>query len=218
MDAVGDGAGRGHGTGRVVEVFADVTCPFAHVSLRRFVEQRRRAGADGVHLRVRAWPLELVNGEPLGAEKVAEEIVDLRSQVAADLFDGFDPGAWPSTTIGPLAVATSAYAQGVGVGEAVNLALRDALFELGRPIADPEVLAAIAAEHGVEVPDPATAEAVVATDLTDGRRRGVIGSPHFFLGDGSFFCPGLDISKQGGHLRIDVRESHFREFLDRAFA
>lgn len=32
-------------------------------------------------------------------------------------------------------------------------------------------------------------------DWEEGRRRGVIGSPHFFTADGSWFCPGLAISR-----------------------
>jgi hypothetical protein len=49
---------------RLVEVFADVGCPFAHVGLRRFVERRDELGRDDVVLWVRAWPLELVNARP----------------------------------------------------------------------------------------------------------------------------------------------------------
>ena len=47
---------------RTIEVFADVLCPFTHVGLRAVAEQRARAGRDDVVIRVRAWPLELVNG------------------------------------------------------------------------------------------------------------------------------------------------------------
>jgi hypothetical protein len=49
----------------IIEVFADAGCPFTHVGLRRLVEHRDHAGRDDVVLRVRAWPLELVNGHPL---------------------------------------------------------------------------------------------------------------------------------------------------------
>lgn len=49
---------------RVVEVFADITCPFTHVGLRRLVRHRESVGRNDVVLRVRAWPLELVNDEP----------------------------------------------------------------------------------------------------------------------------------------------------------
>lgn len=65
----------------MIEVFADVVCPFTHVGLRRLVERRHELGSSAV-LRVRAWPLELVNGEPLAADVVAEEVRELREQVA----------------------------------------------------------------------------------------------------------------------------------------
>ena len=205
-------------SGRVVEVFADVVCPFTHVGLRRFVQARAEAGATEVALRVRAWPLELVNGEPLDADFVAEEIADLRAQVAGDLFTGFDPAAFPSSTIGLLGLVEVAYEQGLTTGESVSLALRDALFERGRPVGDPAVRAVIAADHGVVPPDAETAAALVEASWAAGQERGVIGSPHFFLSDDSWFCPGLDIERQGHHLHIEADEGPFREFLTQAFA
>ena len=204
--------------GRVVEVFADVVCPFTHVGLRRFVEARAEAGALDVGLRVRAWPLELVNGKPLDPGFVAEEIDDLRAQVAEDLFVGFDPATFPTSSLDALGVAAVAYDHGPTTGEAVSLALRDALFERGRPVGDGAVLAAIAADHGVEVPDPAWTRARLDQDLAEGRERGVIGSPHFFLSDDSWFCPGLEIERRGEHLHIQADEAPFREFLAQAFA
>ncbi|MCC6183750.1 MAG: disulfide bond formation protein DsbA, partial [Microthrixaceae bacterium] len=61
---------------RTIEVFADVTCPFTHVGLRRMVAARQAQGRDDVVLRVRSWPLEVVNGAPLDAAFVAEEVDD----------------------------------------------------------------------------------------------------------------------------------------------
>ena len=205
-------------SGRVVEVFADVVCPFTHVGLRRFVQARAEAGATEVALRVRAWPLELVNGEPLDAGFVAEEIADLRAQVAGDLFTGFDLAAFPASTIGLLGLVEVAYEQGLTTGESLSLALRDALFERGRPVADPAVVAAIAVDHGVTPPDAETAAALVEASWAAGQERGVIGSPHFFLSDDSWFCPGLDIERRGQHLHIEADEGPFREFLTQAFA
>ena len=72
-----------------IEVFADVTCPFTHVGLRRLVDLRTQLGRPDVHLRVRAWPLEIVNGQPLDPDFIAEEVDDIRGQVAPDLFEGF---------------------------------------------------------------------------------------------------------------------------------
>lgn len=200
-------------SGRMVEVFADISCPFAHFSLRRFVEERSRAGAHHVRLRVRAWPLELVNGAPLGASKATAEIADLRAQVAPDLFRGFDASAFPTTTVAALGVATLAYDGGVDAGEAFNLAVRDALFEHGQPIAEPDVLAGIATRVGVTVPNATTARAAVAADLTDGRRRGVIGSPHYFFDGDGVFCPTLDIERAGSHLHVEIDHAAVDRFL-----
>src|SRR5688572_28654186 len=79
-----DRARRGHGaTDRspggtepsvTVEVFADIWCPYAHVGLRRFLQRRWAAGRHDLILRVRGWPLELVNREPLDGDHVAEQI------------------------------------------------------------------------------------------------------------------------------------------------
>ena len=63
-----------------IEVFADVACPFTHVGLRRFVERRAERGdPEPVHLRVRSWPLEVVNGQPLDPEHAAEAAAAARA-------------------------------------------------------------------------------------------------------------------------------------------
>jgi len=200
-----------------IEVFADVVCPFAHVSLRRLFAARADLGAEDQPIRVRAWPLELVNGEPLDPAHVAAEIGDLRAQVAGDLFGGFTTDAFPVSSIRALGLTTTAYDRGAGVGEAVNLAVRDALFEQGRAIDDPDLLASVAAEHGIELPGEDEARERVEADLAEGQDRGVVGSPHFFVGEASFFCPALEIERRGEHLHIAVDTAGFDEFLGRAF-
>ena len=55
-------------------------------------------------------------------------------------------------------------------------------------------------------------------DWEEGRRRGVEGSPHFFLGAQGFFCPSLEIGRVDGHLRIGFDPTRFEEFAARAFA
>jgi hypothetical protein len=35
----------------------------------------------------------------------------------------------------------------------------------------------------------------VVADWHGGRRRGVLGSPHFFRGDNDVFCPAVDITR-----------------------
>ncbi|MEZ5141572.1 MAG: DsbA family protein [Acidimicrobiales bacterium] len=209
----------------VIEVFADVGCPFTHVGLLRLVAVRREAGREEVRLRVRAWPLELVNGTPLDPAFIAEEVADIRDQVAPDLFSGFRADHFPRTSLPAFVLAGDAYAIDDATGEAVSLAVRHALFEDGLDVADPEVLAAIAERHGV----PSARERAEAdrhggdhpgplADLAEGRRRGVIGSPHFFTPGGDFFCPALDIAKVDGHLHITADLEGFDAFARACFA
>jgi len=195
-----------------IEVFADVGCPFTHVGLRRFVEARRAAGRPGVVLRVRSWPLEVVNGTPLDPHFIAEEVDEIREQVAPELFAGFEESAFPSTSLPAMALAAAAYQQGDRVGEAVSLELRDLLFEQGVDIASPATLRPVADRHGVTF-DPDDTSAVLA-EHAEGVARAVTGSPHFFTPDGNFFCPALDVSRDArGHLRIVADPEGFDRFL-----
>lgn len=202
-----------------VVVFADVGCPFTHVGLRRFVERRAVTGRTDVVLDVRAWPLELVNGRPLDAEFIADEAAELRSQVAPDLFAGIDPATFPRTFVPALALTARARTLDVTTGEAVALAVRDALFEHGRDVSDPEVLTRIGADHGVDATAVTDDRDAVLAEYADGRSRGVIGSPHFFTSGAGWFCPGLRIDRDGeGHLHITGDVERFEEFLDACFA
>lgn len=202
---------------RVVEVFADVGCPFAHFSLRRFVDERARRGADHVRLRVRAWPLEWINGTPWDPAAVAEEVADLRRQVCPELFGGFDPAVFPTSTIAALGACTLAYRHGLEAGEAFNLAVREALFEASRRVDDPAVLQDVAARCGVTLPDPEEVERAVRADLEEGRRRGVVGSPHFFVDGEGRFCPLLDIRREGDRLHIRLDTTATEALARRAF-
>ncbi len=200
----------------VIEVFADVGCPFTHVGLRRFVDRRARESRDDVVLRVRSWPLEVVNGQPLDAHFIAEEVDDIRGQVAAELFAGFRESAFPSTFLPAMALAAAADDSGPRTGEAVSLALRNLLFEQGVDVADPDVLGRLAAEHAVTV-DLSDHSRVLA-DHAEGVARGVVGSPHFFTPAGGFFCPSLDVGRdESGHLRVTADPEGFDRFLSTCF-
>ena len=199
-----------------IEVFADVACPFTHVGLRRFVEQREQLGRHDVELVVRAWPLEIVNGRPLDPAATAAKVADMRHQVAPTLFAGFSEENFPSTSLPALALAAAAYARDVGTGEAVSLELRDLLFERGEDIADPEVLGAVAEEHAITV-GPSDVQKV-RDDHVEGVRRWVIGSPHFFTPVGDFFCPALRIDHDpAGHLEMTVDVETLDRFLTACF-
>ena len=172
-----------------VEVFADITCPFTHVGLKRVTEHV--ADLDpAVDVVVRAWPLEWVNGSALDVGPVQVKAAALSEQLGVDDFAGLRPDHWPSTTLPALELAAAAYAVDAATGMAVSLALRMALFEQGRDVGDLSVLAEIAAEHGVAARDMSDA---VQADYEDGLARGVSGSPHFWVGDTDFFCPALDL-------------------------
>jgi predicted DsbA family dithiol-disulfide isomerase len=202
----------------VIEVFADVWCPFAHVGLRAVVARRRELGRDDVALRIRAWPLEFVNGQPLDRHEVAEEIADLRAQVAGDLFAGFDERAFPHTSLPALALASAAYRRSDRTGEAVSFALRNALFEEGRDIGDPGVVASIAAAYDLDAVGPDDDAAVLA-DWHEGQRRDVKGSPHFFCGAINAFCPALVIAKdENHHLRVRVNPHGLDDFMTRCLS
>lgn len=174
-----------------IEVFADITCPFTHVGLTVIAEEIQ-ASKIPVQLRVRAWPLEWVNGSPLDCSGVAEKVATLRSQLGIDAFDGFRPDAWPDTTIPALNLADTAYQRDLATGFAVSVRLRNMLFEEGRNIADKQVLTDIADEFALPIPasDPT---AGVKADYAEGQRRGVRGSPDFWVEGQEFFCPSLDI-------------------------
>lgn len=202
----------------VIEVFADVWCPFAHVGLRAVEERRALAGRTDLAIRVRAWPLELVNGSPLDPTVTSEHAAELRDQVAPTLFAHLDVDHFPSSTLDALALADRAYRTDPQVGERVSFALRDALFEEGRDVSDPVVLDHLAHGLGVPAPDESDRVAVLA-DWDEGRRRGVRGSPHFFCGGTDVFCPSLEITKDPvGGLSVVRDASRLTEFLEQCLA
>ncbi len=195
-------------------MYADIWCPFAYVGLRLIrerIEERRR---NDVVLRIRAWPLELVNGRPQDPAVSAAHVQELREQLPTELFVGFDPDRFPSTTLPALAQAARAYRQSNRSGEAMSLALREALFEEGRDISDPLVLEDIAAIHGIQ-PVKERDRKSVLEDWHQGQDRGVKGSPHFFCGARDVFCPSLDIAKsESGHILIKRNREALDAFLN----
>jgi predicted DsbA family dithiol-disulfide isomerase len=163
-------------------------------------------------MRVRAWPLEWVNGAPLDPDLAAREIAALREHVAPDLFAGFDAATFPRTSMPAFGLAAAAYAVDDLTGETVSLALRDALFEHGEDVSDDGVLRAIARPFGIEPFDSNRTESAVRTDWERGKARAVQGSPHFFVGDRGWFCPSLDITHVGERFDIQIADEAMREF------
>lgn len=197
---------------RTVEVFADVMCPFAHVGLRRFISERDGRGKSDIVLRVRAWPLENVNGHAEAGTDVAAKVQALRDSVAPEMFRSFDADRFPSTSMPALAAEAAAYSIDPFRGEQFSLAVRTALFENGSDITDPGVLSQLPG-----APDDASAGVdQVLQDWHDGQSRSVTGSPHFFIDGDDFFCPSMTIERTGGVLEIEFDKGGFTEFLERA--
>lgn len=203
-----------------VEVFADVLCPFTHVGLHTLIDRRAERGRTQPRLRMRAWPLQLINGKPLAADHVAAEIVAIRESVRPDLFAGFSVEAFPDTSMAAFALTAAADRTGdPALIEEVGMALRDVVFEQGRNIGRPEVVQTVAARFGLTPLDAEATEAAVRADWEEGKRRGVVGSPHFFTPDGgSWFCPGLDISRDpAGNFLVSWKQGS-EAFVDSVFA
>ena len=199
-----------------LEVFADISCPFTHVGLKRVVHEL--AASDGqVDIVVRAWPLEWVNGAPLEAPAVSAKIAALKKQLATDVFANFSEDTWPTTTIPALNLAAAAFDVDHPTGLAMSLALRDALFEQGRNLGDADVLSSIASEFTLGAPS-AEAHARVLADYQDGQRRGVRGSPDFWLGEEEFFCPALRLGHDDDGLTAAFDTEGFGDFMDHVWA
>lgn len=196
-----------------LEVFADITCPFTHIGLKKVVAELGGA----VEVVVRSWPLEWVNGAPLEAAAVETKITALHDQLRTDDFTDFRQDRWPATTIPALNLAAAAFDVDAETGLAVSLALRDAVFEHGQDVSDPEVLASIATQFSLDPPATA-ASARVQADYDDGKRRGVRGSPDFWVGDEEFFCPALTLGHDDSGLTAEFDTNGFEQFMQRVRA
>ncbi len=200
-----------------IEVFADIGCPFAYIGIKRLAEYRDRLERNDRPIRVRAWPLEVVNNKPWDREFVAEEIAVIRAAVAPDLFTNFDANVFPTSFMPALVLAAAANRVSDQIGETVSLELRTLLFENGADLGDVEVLRSVADRFGVAFNPDDTTE--VLADHGEGMSRGVIGSPHFFTSTGSWFCPALTVGRdEQGELQVTANPEGFERFVEECFA
>ena len=196
-----------------VEVFADITCPFTHVGLKRIVQLVDET-TEPVDVLVRAWPLEWINGAPMDPVAVQAKAKALCQQLDVDDFNGFRADRWPDSTVAALNLAASAYERDAATGLAVSLAVRTALFEKGLDISDPAILAEIAEVFDLPTPIEEPSAAVQA-DYAEGKDRGVTGSPHFWIDEHhDFFCPSLDLGRDhAGDLTAQFDTYGLEQFL-----
>ena len=199
---------------QTVEVYADITCPFAHVGLKRVI-RHVRAMSEPAEVVVRAWPLEWVNGAPLAVDAVLVKAAALTDQLGVDDFSDVRADAWPTSTIPALNLAASAYRRDTATGLAVSLELRSVLFEHGEDVGDPDVLRRIAASHDLPAP-PTEPSPAIRADYEGGVARGVKGSPHFFVASDDFFSPALDLGHDAdGHLTARFDADMLADFFSR---
>lgn len=209
-----------HVTGpKVIEIFADIWCPFTHVGLHALREELEARRRGDVRIWVRSWPLEWVNGKGMDPAVTLRHISELRDQVAPYLFQEFDGSRFPKSVIPVLALVAKAYKTGYRVGESLSFEMREFLFEQGQDVSEPLVLTQVGRYFDLGPPGPDDYATVVA-EWKEGIDRGVMGSPHFFCGDADIFCPSLDIATQADDVRKSIRSNVDRlgSFIDRCLA
>ncbi|MDP9388854.1 MAG: DsbA family protein [Actinomycetota bacterium] len=178
-----------------VVVWSDLACPWAHVAIARFRRMRDELGLAGdVRLDHRAFPLEVINRRP-----TPKLVLDAEVPVAGALEPAAGwqmwrarESAYPGTVLLALEAVQAAKEQSLEASEALDAALRRALFAESRCISLRSVVLDVAGEC------EAVDAGVLAKTLDDGRARrtlmdqaeeaagaGIQGSPHFFLPDGT---------------------------------
>lgn len=193
-----------------IAVYADITCPWAHICVHRLHETRSRLGLEGrVTIDPRAFPLELINDA-----STPKKILDAEIPVAGALEPGAGWQMWqgsaseyPVSTLPALEAVIAAKDQSPKAAEALDRGLRRAFFGASRTITMRHEILAVAEESGtVDV-------AALEVALEDGRARvaltkdhllsetsAVEASPHVFLADGTNVAnPGIELHWEGEH-------------------
>jgi predicted DsbA family dithiol-disulfide isomerase len=176
-------------------VFGDIACPWSHLCVHGLRQARSRLQLDGdVVLDLRAFPLELFNGQPTPKRTLDAELA---------VVGALDPSAgwqmwqrpdfeYPVTTLPALEAVQAAKAQSLRASEELGRALRRAFFAESRTVSlVPVILDVAKACDGVDAGalavalDDGRARAAVMEQRDMAKRIGVKGSPHVYLPDGS---------------------------------
>ncbi len=178
-----------------IQVWSDLGCPWSHAIVWRLWDARRRLGLeDRVRFDHHAFPLELFNDEP-----TPRWHIDVEAPVVATIAPraGWQPwaapdSAWPVTLLPAMEAVQAAKLQSLQASEALDRALRRALYAESRCISLRHVILEVASEtDDVDV-------SALAAALDDGRARralfddwvvaqgdAVRGSAHLFAPDGT---------------------------------
>lgn len=110
-----------------VEVWSDIHCPWATVTVHRLRSARERHGLDVVFDQ-RAWPLEWVS-EAGSPRHIVEPETAVLSNHEPDIFSRFRGESWPSTFLPAFElVAAARRVAGLRAAEDVDYALRVCFF------------------------------------------------------------------------------------------
>lgn len=193
-----------------IVVYADITCPWAHLAVYRLHAARTKLDLDGdVLLDIRSFPLELFN-----EQATPKKILDAEISVAGAL----DPAAgwqmwqrpdseYPVTSLPALEAVQAAKEQSMAGAEQLDRRLRVGFFAESRVISLRHEILELAGD--VPSLDPGTlgealdsgrARGAVMEQADVGKRDEVKGSPHVFLPDGTdVHNPGIDMEWEGEH-------------------
>jgi predicted DsbA family dithiol-disulfide isomerase len=194
----------------VVAVYADITCPWAHVCVHRLHETRARLGLeDDVTFDPRAFPLELINDAPTPKKVLDAEIPvagALEPEAAWQIWQG-EPSEYPVTTLPALEAVIAVKDQSPRLAEQLDRALRRAFFGESRTISmRHEILAIAGAIDGLDVNalerafEDGKARSRLTKDHLVSETSAVDGSPHVFLSNGTNVAnPGVELRWEGEH-------------------
>lgn len=207
----------------MLTVFSDLYCPWAYVFSIRL--RRARAGVGQPPVAWRCWPLELVNERGTPWDSLSQEIPVL-TQLEPDHFAPPRRETWPSTLLPAMeALKVAGELGGPQAADRFDEVARRAFFLDRRDLSIRPTLLDLAAGAGLDREafqvafDGGGHRRGVIADWQEGRRRGVEGSPHAFLPDGSaVFNPGIGKIDwvHGIPVPREVDEGAIARLLDRA--
>jgi predicted DsbA family dithiol-disulfide isomerase len=207
----------------VLTVFSDLHCPWAYVFSIRLRRHRAEVGRPPVAWR--CWPLELVNERGTSWETLSQEVPVL-TQLEPDHFAPPRRDTWPSTFLPAMeALKVAGELGGPDAADRFDEVARRAFFLERRDLSIRPTLAEIATEAGLDRAsfldafDGGGHRRAVVADWDEGRRRGVQGSPHVFLPDGTgSFNPGIGEIDwvRGIPVPSEVDEGEIAKLLEKA--
>ena len=207
----------------MLTVFSDLHCPWAYVFSIRL--RRARAGVGQPPVAWRCWPLELVNERGTPWDSLSQEIPVL-TQLEPDHFAPPRRETWPSTLLPAMeALKVAGELGGPQAADRFDEVARRAFFLDRRDLSIRPTLLDLAAGAGLDREafqvafDGGGHRRGVIADWQEGRRRGVEGSPHAFLPDGSaVFNPGIGKIDWSHGIPVprEVDEGAIASLLDRA--